>query len=98
METGTHIRESSASRTCHNNRAGIFQFAHRNDVALWFHIDGRLGAKLEEFVCKGILGHLADEAHKPGSYGLCVSVGCSGTDTAVSSWTLPVSSRTRTGA
>ncbi|WP_040838110.1 NAD(P)/FAD-dependent oxidoreductase [Nocardia brevicatena] len=50
--------------------AGIFQFAHRNDVALWFHIDGRPGAKLKEFVCKGILGHLADEARKPGSYGL----------------------------
>jgi NADH dehydrogenase FAD-containing subunit len=51
-------------------RAGIFQFAHRNDVALWFHIDGRPGAKLKEFVCKGIVKHLADEAHKPGSYGL----------------------------
>ncbi|MEU1890117.1 NAD(P)/FAD-dependent oxidoreductase [Streptomyces pristinaespiralis] len=51
-------------------RAGIFQFAHRHDVALWFHIDGRPGAKLKEFVCKGIIKHLADEAHKPGSYGL----------------------------
>lgn len=51
-------------------RAGIFQFAHRDDVALWFHIGGRPGAKLKEFVCKGTLGHLADEAHKPGSYGL----------------------------
>ncbi|MFH8926028.1 NAD(P)/FAD-dependent oxidoreductase [Streptomyces pristinaespiralis] len=51
-------------------RAGIFQFAHRQDVALWFHIDGRPGAKLKEFVCKGIIKHLADEAHKPGSYGL----------------------------
>jgi NADH dehydrogenase FAD-containing subunit len=51
-------------------RAGIFQFAHRYDVALWFHIDGRPGAKLKEFVCKGIVKHLADEAHKPGSYGL----------------------------
>lgn len=51
-------------------RAGIFRFAHRHDVALWFHIDGRPGAKLKEFVCKGIIKHLADEAHKPGSYGL----------------------------
>ncbi|MBT2438866.1 FAD-dependent oxidoreductase [Streptomyces sp. ISL-36] len=50
--------------------AGIFQFAHRNDVALWFHIDGRPGAKLKEFVCKGTVKHLADEAGKPGSYGL----------------------------
>ncbi|WP_137990517.1 NAD(P)/FAD-dependent oxidoreductase [Streptomyces vilmorinianum] len=51
-------------------RAGIFQFAHRYDVAVWFHIDGRPGARLKEFVCKGIVKHLADEAHKPGSYGL----------------------------
>lgn len=50
--------------------AGIFQFAHRNDVALWFHIAGRPGAKLKEFVCKGTVKHLADEAGKPGSYGL----------------------------
>lgn len=51
-------------------RAGIFQFAHRNDVALWFHIAGRPGAKLKETVCKGILKHLAGEAAKPGSYRL----------------------------
>ncbi|MFE3144603.1 NAD(P)/FAD-dependent oxidoreductase [Streptomyces scopuliridis] len=51
-------------------RAGIFQFAHRYDVALWFHIDGRPGARLKEFVCRGIVKHLADEAGKPGSYSL----------------------------
>ncbi|GAA2634211.1 FAD-dependent oxidoreductase [Streptomyces spororaveus] len=51
-------------------RAGIFQFAHRNDVALWFHIAGRPGAKLKELVCKGTVKHLADEAREPGSYGL----------------------------
>jgi NADH dehydrogenase FAD-containing subunit len=51
-------------------RAGIFQFAHRYDVALWFHIDGRPGARLKEFVCRGIVKHLADEARKPGSYSL----------------------------
>ncbi|MEU6882317.1 FAD-dependent oxidoreductase [Streptomyces sp. NPDC046712] len=51
-------------------RAGIFQFAHKHDVALWFHIAGRPGAKLKEFVCKGTVKHLADEAHKPGGYGL----------------------------
>ncbi|MFD4946652.1 NAD(P)/FAD-dependent oxidoreductase [Streptomyces sp. NPDC058239] len=51
-------------------RAGIFQFAHRYDVALWFHIDGRPGARLKEFVCRGIVKHLADEAHEPGSYSL----------------------------
>lgn len=51
-------------------RAGIFQFAHKNDVALWFHVAGRPGAKLKELVCRGTVKHLADEAGKPGSYGL----------------------------
>ncbi|MGX1885714.1 NAD(P)/FAD-dependent oxidoreductase [Streptomyces sp. NPDC055287] len=50
-------------------RVGIFQFA-RNDVAVWFHIDGRPGARLKELVCRGIVKHLADEAGKPGSYSL----------------------------
>ncbi|MGW1814626.1 NAD(P)/FAD-dependent oxidoreductase [Streptomyces sp. NPDC002125] len=49
---------------------GIFQFGNRSDVAVWFHIDGRLGAKMKETVCKGIVKHLADEAHKPGRYSL----------------------------
>ncbi|MFD9466090.1 NAD(P)/FAD-dependent oxidoreductase [Streptomyces sp. NPDC060027] len=51
-------------------RAGIFQFAHRYDVAVGFHIDGHPGARLKEFVCKGIVKHLAGEARKPGSYTL----------------------------
>ncbi|MEU1181722.1 FAD-dependent oxidoreductase [Streptomyces sp. NPDC005820] len=50
--------------------AGIFQFAHRYDVAVGFHIGGRPGAKLKEFVCKGIVEHLAGEGHKPGAYRL----------------------------
>ncbi|MEW2569783.1 FAD-dependent oxidoreductase [Streptomyces sp. NPDC047070] len=49
---------------------GIFQFGNRSDVAVWFHIDGRLGARMKEGVCKGIVKHLADEAHKPGGYSL----------------------------
>ncbi|MBC2904089.1 FAD-dependent oxidoreductase [Streptomyces cupreus] len=51
-------------------QAGIFQFAHRYDVAVGFHIGGRPGAKLKEFVCKGIVRHLSGEANKPGSYRL----------------------------
>ncbi|MCX2922054.1 NAD(P)/FAD-dependent oxidoreductase [Streptomyces sp. NEAU-W12] len=51
-------------------RGGIFQFAHRYDVAVWFHIDGRPGAKLKELVCRGIVKHLSEEARKPGSYSL----------------------------
>ncbi|WP_282700264.1 FAD-dependent oxidoreductase [Streptomyces sp. CC219B] len=50
--------------------AGIFQFAHRYDVAVGFHIGGRTGAKVKEFVCQGIVKHLAGEAGKPGSYRL----------------------------
>ncbi|WP_030793883.1 NAD(P)/FAD-dependent oxidoreductase [Streptomyces sp. NRRL S-920] len=49
---------------------GIFQFANRSDVAVGFHIDGGLGAKVKEAVCKGVLKHLADEAGKPGNYRL----------------------------
>jgi NADH dehydrogenase FAD-containing subunit len=49
---------------------GIFQFGNRSDVAVWFHIDGRLGAKMKETVVKGVPKHLADEAHKPGGYKL----------------------------
>ncbi|WP_436786490.1 NAD(P)/FAD-dependent oxidoreductase [Yinghuangia sp. YIM S10712] len=51
-------------------RGGIFQFATRADVAVRFNINGRLGAKLKETVCKGVVKHLADEAGKPGSYRL----------------------------
>lgn len=50
--------------------AGIFQFAHRYDVAVGFHIGGGLGAKVKEIVCKGTVGHLTGEAGKPGSYRL----------------------------
>ncbi|MGW1774700.1 NAD(P)/FAD-dependent oxidoreductase [Streptomyces sp. NPDC002104] len=55
--------------------AGIFQFANRADVAVWFNIDGRPGAKLKELVCKVIPKHLADEAGKPGSYSLHLTSG-----------------------
>jgi NADH dehydrogenase FAD-containing subunit len=50
--------------------AGIFQFARRHDVAVGFHIGGRPGARVKEFVCQGIVKHLAGEACKPGSYRL----------------------------
>ncbi|MEU4835926.1 FAD-dependent oxidoreductase [Streptosporangium sp. NPDC023615] len=48
-------------------RAGIFQFAQRDDTANKFYVGGRPGAKLKEFVCKSTVKHLADEARKPGS-------------------------------
>ncbi|MEU5367310.1 FAD-dependent oxidoreductase [Streptomyces sp. NPDC005925] len=49
-------------------RAGIFQFAHKDDTAKGLHVGGRLGAKLKEFVCKHTVKQLADEAARPGSY------------------------------
>jgi NADH dehydrogenase FAD-containing subunit len=49
-------------------RAGLFQFAHKNDIATTFHLGGRAGAKLKEFVCSGTVKQLAYEAHQPGSF------------------------------
>ncbi|OQR64295.1 hypothetical protein B6E66_09720, partial [Streptomyces maremycinicus] len=51
-------------------RAGIFQFADTSDVAVGLHIPGRPGAKVKELVCRGIIRHLAEEAHTPGGYKL----------------------------
>ncbi|SCG56952.1 NADH dehydrogenase, FAD-containing subunit [Micromonospora echinaurantiaca] len=48
-------------------RAGIFQFASRDDTANGLYIGGGPGAKLKEFVCKHTVKHLAVEARKPGS-------------------------------
>ncbi|MFI6984052.1 NAD(P)/FAD-dependent oxidoreductase [Embleya sp. NPDC050154] len=49
-------------------RAGIFQFADKDDTAKKLHLGGRPGAKLKEFVCKITVKHLAAEAAKPGSH------------------------------
>ncbi|POM22582.1 NADH dehydrogenase-like protein [Actinomadura rubteroloni] len=48
-------------------RFGIFQFAHRDDTATRFHLAGRPGGRLKEFVCVQTVEHLAREARKPGS-------------------------------
>jgi len=48
-------------------RAGIFQFAYKDDTAKRFYLGDRPGAKLKEFVCKHTVTQLADEARKPGS-------------------------------
>jgi NADH dehydrogenase FAD-containing subunit len=49
-------------------RAGLFQFAHKNDVATKFHLGGHPGATLKEFVCSGTVKQLSYEAHQPGSF------------------------------
>ena len=48
-------------------RAGVFQFARRNDTAARLHLGGRPGAKLKEFICKAIVWQLAYEARHPGT-------------------------------
>ncbi|TDE59755.1 FAD-dependent oxidoreductase [Nonomuraea mesophila] len=48
-------------------RVGIMQFAHRNDVAMRFHVGGRPAAKLKELICRGIVWQLANQARRPGS-------------------------------
>ncbi len=70
-EQPENLRQSSYAQCISLGRsAGIYQFANRSDVAVWLHIGGGLGARIKEFVCKGIPGHLTEEAHKPGSYRL----------------------------
>ncbi|WP_327151741.1 NAD(P)/FAD-dependent oxidoreductase [Nocardia sp. NBC_01329] len=46
---------------------GIFQFAHKDDTARGFHIGGRPGALLKEFVCAHTVKQLAAEARRPGT-------------------------------
>ncbi|MEU6035919.1 FAD-dependent oxidoreductase [Actinomadura sp. NPDC047616] len=48
-------------------RAGIFQFASKDDTAIKLYVGGRPGAKLKELVCRYTVKHLAAEARKPGS-------------------------------
>jgi NADH dehydrogenase FAD-containing subunit len=47
-------------------RAGIVQFARRNDAATRLYLGGRLAALLKEFVCWGTVKQLALEARRPG--------------------------------
>ncbi len=48
-------------------RAGIFQFSTKDDTARSTYLAGRPGAKIKEFICRGILDQLTDEGRKPGS-------------------------------
>ncbi|MEW1930289.1 FAD-dependent oxidoreductase [Streptomyces sp. NPDC088360] len=47
-------------------RAGIFQFASRDDTANRYYLAGRPGAKVKEIICRSIAWQLAYEARKPG--------------------------------
>ncbi|MBF8191788.1 FAD-dependent oxidoreductase [Nonomuraea sp. K274] len=49
-------------------RAATAQFASKDDTAKGFYIGGRLGAKIKEIGCRGVVKQLANEARKPGSY------------------------------
>ncbi|MGS2809764.1 NAD(P)/FAD-dependent oxidoreductase [Nocardia sp. MW-W600-9] len=48
--------------------AGVFQFADKDDAARWYHLGGRPGATLKEFVCAHTIKQLATEARKPGTH------------------------------
>ena len=47
-------------------RHGIFQFAHKDDTAIRFHVAGRAGAALKAVVCWGTVKQLQIEARHPG--------------------------------
>ncbi|MEV0977735.1 hypothetical protein [Streptomyces sp. NPDC049915] len=49
-------------------RAGVFQLANKDDIAISAYIGGRAGAKLKEVSCNFSVRHLAVEARKPGSH------------------------------
>ncbi|WP_250006785.1 NAD(P)/FAD-dependent oxidoreductase [Actinoplanes sp. M2I2] len=48
--------------------AGIYQLAGRDDIAIGLFVGGRPGAKLKELTYKFAVGHLTNEARKPGSH------------------------------
>lgn len=47
-------------------RAGIFQFARKDDTAISLWIGGFLGARLKEIICRSTVWQLGYEARKPG--------------------------------
>ncbi|SER28918.1 NADH dehydrogenase, FAD-containing subunit [Streptomyces sp. yr375] len=49
-------------------RAGVFQFAQRDDTANRYRLGGRPGARLKEFICKTTVWQLSYEARKPGAH------------------------------
>ncbi|MQS14759.1 FAD-dependent oxidoreductase [Streptomyces kaniharaensis] len=49
-------------------RAGIFQFAHKNDTAMPLYLGGAVGRRLKELSCDFSVKHLVTEARKPGSH------------------------------
>jgi NADH:quinone reductase (non-electrogenic) len=49
-------------------KAGIFQFARRDDTVMGLYLAGRPAAKLKQFVCWGTVKQLAIEASNPGSF------------------------------
>lgn len=46
---------------------GIYQLARPDDTAVGFHIAGRAGALIKEFICSGIVWALGYEGRHPGS-------------------------------
>ncbi|WP_435611799.1 NAD(P)/FAD-dependent oxidoreductase [Streptomyces sp. bgisy159] len=56
-------------------RAGIFQFARRDDNAIGLHVGGRPGGRLKEYVVKHTVEQLAYEGRKPGARSMWIKDG-----------------------
>jgi NADH dehydrogenase FAD-containing subunit len=52
---------------------GVFQFAHRDDTATKYRVQGTMGAKLKEFICRGTVWQLTIEARRPGAVNWAVT-------------------------
>ncbi|MFG3495813.1 NAD(P)/FAD-dependent oxidoreductase [Streptomyces sp. NPDC047928] len=50
------------------SRGATVQLASRDDTVKKFYIGGRLASMIKQSALKNLVGHLADEARKPGSY------------------------------
>ncbi|THV42772.1 NAD(P)/FAD-dependent oxidoreductase [Glycomyces buryatensis] len=56
-------------------RDGVFQFAHKDDTAMWLRVSGRAGAKMKELACHSPIEQMEKEAQKPGSHSWLVKDG-----------------------
>jgi NADH:ubiquinone reductase (H+-translocating) len=56
-------------------RAGVQQFAHRNDTATPLFLSGRPAAVVKELICRGTVWQLRFEARHPGAVDAWLSDG-----------------------
>jgi NADH:ubiquinone reductase (H+-translocating) len=56
-------------------RAGLVQLARRDDVAIGFHLAGRVAARVKETVCRSTVTQLKAEARRPGTARIWLTAG-----------------------